>query len=213
MANRAVKAEKPVAARDPKTIEVEQKPGEAPERALARKILGPTVGAALTANAFRPNGISDQDLPSLVMELREQCEQASANNLVREEAMLVAQAHSLDAIYNRLAGRAAVNMAEHPQAMEIFLRMALRAQSQCRATIEALAAIKNPPVIYARQANIANGPQQINNGVAASLESACTGGPNAHAGERGSAPNKLLESSGDGERMDTRAKSKAGGGN
>lgn len=34
-----------------------------------------------------------------------------------------------------------------------------KAQSQCRATLETLAAIKNPPVIYAKQANISNGPQ------------------------------------------------------
>ena len=25
--------------------------------------------------------------------------------------------------------------------------------------------MKNPPVVFARQANIANGPQQVNNGV------------------------------------------------
>jgi hypothetical protein len=47
------------------------------------------------------------------------------------------------------------------------MRMALRAQSQCRATIETLAAIKNPPIVYARQANVTTGPQQINNSMAA----------------------------------------------
>jgi hypothetical protein len=47
------------------------------------------------------------------------------------------------------------------------MRIALRAQSQCRATLETLAAIKNPPIVYARQANITSGPQQVNNGVPA----------------------------------------------
>ncbi len=37
--------------------------------------------------------------------------------------------------------------------IEGFMRMALRAQSQCRTTLETLAAIKNPPSVYARQAN------------------------------------------------------------
>jgi hypothetical protein len=41
---------------------------------------------------------------------------------------------------------------------EAHARLALKAQSQCRATIETLAAIKNPPVVVARQANIAQGP-------------------------------------------------------
>jgi hypothetical protein len=47
------------------------------------------------------------------------------------------------------------------------LRLALKAQSQCRATLETLSAIKNPPVVIAKQANISNGHQQINNGVPA----------------------------------------------
>ena len=38
------------------------------------------------------------------------------------------------------------------------MKLALKAQNQCRMTLETLAAIKNPPVIYARQANFANGP-------------------------------------------------------
>jgi hypothetical protein len=42
------------------------------------------------------------------------------------------------------------------------MRLAFKAQSQSRATIETLAAIKNPPVVFTRQANIANGPQQVN---------------------------------------------------
>ncbi|NOT89248.1 MAG: hypothetical protein HOP03_13860 [Lysobacter sp.] len=46
---------------------------------------------------------------------------------------------------------------------EINMRMALRAQNQARATAETLAAVKNPTVVFARQANIAHGPQQINN--------------------------------------------------
>jgi hypothetical protein len=48
--------------------------------------------------------------------------------------------------------------------LEGFMRLAMRAQSQCRTTLETLAAIKNPPIVYARQANVTTGPQQINNG-------------------------------------------------
>jgi hypothetical protein len=45
---------------------------------------------------------------------------------------------------------------------EVRLRLALKAQTQCRATVETLATMKNP-VVFAKQANIAHGPQQINN--------------------------------------------------
>jgi hypothetical protein len=45
----------------------------------------------------------------------------------------------------------------------IWPSTALKAQGQCRATLQTRAEIRNPPVIYARQANVTSGPQQINN--------------------------------------------------
>ena len=51
-------------------------------------------------------------------------------------------------------------------------------------TLETLSTIKNPPVVYAKQANIAHGPQQVNNGA----------GP-PRAVKISKAPNKLLEQS------------------
>ena len=78
------------------------------------------------------------------------------------------QAHTLDLIFNNLTRRAVANMQEgYVPVAETYLRLALKAQSQSRASIESLAQIKNPPVVYARQAYLANGPQQVNNGVAA----------------------------------------------
>ncbi|MFI3222522.1 MAG: hypothetical protein QX191_05740 [Methylococcaceae bacterium] len=50
---------------------------------------------------------------------------------------------------------------------ESYMRLAFKAQAQCRTTLEALATIKNPPIIFAKQANITNGHQQINNGISA----------------------------------------------
>jgi hypothetical protein len=47
--------------------------------------------------------------------------------------------------------------------IENYMRMAMRAQNQCRMTLETLATIKNPPVVFAKQANINNGGQkQVN---------------------------------------------------
>ena len=78
---------------------------------------------------------------------------------------------------------------------EVNMRIALRAQSQCRAALETLAAIKNPSsVAFVRQANIAHGPQQVNNGPG-------PGGP-SRAREIEFTPNKLLEAS-NGERLDS----------
>ena len=53
---------------------------------------------------------------------------------------------------------------ERLDSFDAHLRVGLRAQNQCRMTLETLSTIKNPPVVYARQANVTTGPQQINNG-------------------------------------------------
>ena len=83
------------------------------------------------------------------------------------------------------------------------MRIALKAQSQCRATVETLATIKNPPVVFARQANIAQGPQQVNNGMMPAGE------PRAR-GKSENTPNELLEEKPH-ERLDTRTTSAASG--
>jgi hypothetical protein len=53
------------------------------------------------------------------------------------------------------------------------MRLALRAQSQMVTALEKLALIKNPPrPTFVQRANIANGPQQVNNGHAREQDSA-----------------------------------------
>jgi hypothetical protein len=89
--------------------------------------------------------------------------QLRRNDLTTAEDMLMGQAVALQAMFVRLTEGAFG--AETFASYDIKLRYALRAQSQCRATLETLAAIKNPPVLFARQANVSNGPQQINNTV------------------------------------------------
>ena len=75
------------------------------------------------------------------------------------------QATALQSLFSRLAARAIGWDELEP--FEAYMRMALRAQAQCRATLETLAAIKNPPVVFAQAGERRrHGPQQINNGMA-----------------------------------------------
>ncbi len=79
------------------------------------------------------------------------------------EALLMAQAVTLNTIFARCAVQASRNFeGQHLEGTERYLRLALKAQSQCRTTIETLAILKNPTTIFARQANIARG-LQVNN--------------------------------------------------
>ncbi len=176
---------KPAKKRDPNQITAAGKPDEDQALAIARTVLRPTVQAAVTLKQYGKS-YGDLDLSGLIDSLTEQTRAVTGGDLQRAEAMLVTQAHTLDAIFNNLARRA-IN-AEYMDNLDRYLKLALRTQSQCRATWEALATIKNPPVMgYVRQANIAHGPQQVNNA--------------SRAGENPNLQNKLLEEK-DGERLD-----------
>jgi hypothetical protein len=172
------------------------------ERQVAQMILRPSVQGATTISRWKPiNG--DVDIGKLMVELQEQATLATSGNLARCEAMLVIQAHTLDAIFNNLARRASAT--EYLPQFEAYLRLGLKAQTQCRATLETLAAIKNPvPMTFVRQANVAHGPQQVNNGVAPTDTS--------RAGISENRPNELLKEQ-HGERLDVGAAGKAVGGN
>ncbi len=171
---------------------------------LAKVALRPSVRAAATTQTFSQPGFGPMDLTTLVDELGKQVDAVHRGDLKRAETMLISQAHTLDAIFHELARRAALNMGEYLDASETYMRLALKAQSQCRSTLEALAEIKNPkPVAFVQQANIAHGPQQVNNGTAPPPAEP------SRAGEPEKAPNKLLEWR-DGERLDIGAAGAAG---
>ena len=152
-------------AKDPASLVLFGQEGHTEAEVRAAATIGPAVQAAYTVAKIEKGG----DLNALVDALQTQSRRATSGDTGRMEEMLVTQAHTLDLIFNNLTRRAVANMQEgYVPVAETYLRLALKAQSQCRASIESLAQIKNPPVVYARQANFASGPQQVNNGVTVS---------------------------------------------
>lgn len=170
-----------------------------PDDATARTLTRPEVQAAATLQKW--DGDS-QEVNALICELGAQVAAVNTGDLTRAEGMLVSQAHTLDALFNNLARRA--HGQTYLQHFEAYMRLALKAQGQCRTTVETLALIKNPPnVAFVRQANIANGPQQVNNGMSAE-------GKASPARETDNLQNKLLEAQ-HGERMDAGTAGTTGG--
>ncbi len=191
---------KPAKKRDPKQITVAGSPNEDKAVTLARTVLRPTVQAAVTLKEYGKS-YGDLELLGLVDALTVQTKAVTDGDLGRGEAMLAVQAHTLDAVFNNL-GRRAIN-AEYMDNLDRYLKLALRAQSQCRATWETLATMKNPPMMgYVRQANIAHGPQQVNN-------AASTANDPSRPRENASLQSKLLEEN-SGERLDIGAAGAAG---
>jgi hypothetical protein len=166
--------------------------------------------SAPTLKAF--GNVSDKlALPDLMDQLRAAGDEVVNGDMNRMERMLAYQAITLDAMFNTLAKRSSHQ--EYMKNMETYMRLALKSQAQARATVEALALLKNPQP-YIRQANIAQGNQQVNNGTATGRDSKAEhyAPARTRAEELSSSPNKLLEED-HAKRLDTRTKGAAGAAN
>jgi hypothetical protein len=187
----ADEAEKPPGKLQRKALQCD--PGKSEKeraRNYARLVMAPEVAAyRIISNAEKKTGLADaMDVPSLIEELRQDAAAVNRGDLSQAEAMLINQATALQTLFGRLSELGLA--AEYLNQFETYMRMALRAQAQCTRTLEVLSALKNPPVVIAKQANVTTGPQQNNFGVPSRTR------------ETEIKPTELLEAI-DGERLDT----------
>ena len=176
-------------------IPVPAEAGESLPASIARTVISPSFVNARTIETLV--NVEGVELPALIDALGTQTTAVASNNLNRPAAVLTAQAHTLDALFNSLA-RLAFKNTGNLEAFDRIMRLALRAQAQTRETAAAIGVLKNPPTLIGRQTNVAHGPQQVNNGPPALSPP--------------SAPNELLETPAHGERLDAAASSEAGRG-
>ena len=164
----------------------------------ARLAVTPSINGASVIHAYQGNVIGkDVDMNVLIEQLRGTFAEVKGGDLHTLEAMLISQATALQTIFTSLARRAQDQ--QYQKNLEAFLGLALKAQAQSRATISALVDLKFPrQATFVKQANIANGPQQVNNGAIEQTDS--------HARQLQTEQNKLLEGGYDTstQRMDTR---------
>lgn len=178
-------------------------------KGLASLAMGGIFGSVCVINEMWARKSDAVDPAALRAALEDQATAVHRGELEQVETMLLAQSCALESIFMELARRAASNFGTNTDAAERYMRMALKAQSQCRANLETLANIKRPPTLFATQANITSGPQQVNNGT----NQATPNRTSRAQRKTKSGSNKLLVEAGNGSKaMDTRAtgKPKAG---
>ncbi len=116
--------------------------------------IDPTIKAALTTHLYTAN-MTEIDPSALVKRVQELVKEVSVGDLSHFESMLASQAIVLDSIFHRLSSQAQQNIGHYASATDTYLRLALKAQAQCRTNIESLASIKAPKQ-YINQTNVAN---------------------------------------------------------
>ena len=144
-----------------KKIRVEPEADNTKAKVAATIACEPTFKAALTAQLYAPALGQELDTVAMHSKTAELAYNAKNEGLGEIEVMMAAQIYALDSIFHYTAGRAKSNMGQYPHAADMYMRLALKAQTQCRSTAETLSAIKNPRA-YIRQTNIAQN-QQVNN--------------------------------------------------
>lgn len=178
-------------------LKVDLNHGETTSQAMARTVTNPECLSASVLTICQ--NIDHARITEMVAELRQQSAAIHADDLSRPESMLIAQAHTLDGLFAKLATQALT--VGSLDGMERYMRLALKAQSQSRATIQTLGELKAPKqVAFVKQANIGN-QVQVNNGTE-------TKPPRTR--KKPKAPNKVLEVE-HGERLDARATGAASG--
>jgi hypothetical protein len=173
---------------------------ESPEARGAQMALQPSVNAAAVIQSYTGAMFGKEpDINLLIDGLRDSFKTVKDGDLSSLEAMLVGQATALQSLFTSLARRAQSQQSQRH--LEAFLGLALKAQAQSRATIQAVVELKYPrQVAFVKQANISHGPQQINNGQASAPDA------RSHAEENQGKQNKLLEDQSNGRTyLDSRA--------
>ena len=181
-------------------------PDEKPGKTVAKAALKCGIGSALLVTEYTSGIYGDTvEVGDWMHVLAETIKEAQSGKTENTEAVLTAQALALDAIFTSMAKKA--NLNNRMDQIELCMRLALKAQNQSRATLQTLAQIKNPQkAVFMRQANIAHGPQQVNNATS-----------EKHKEEKDSSrkkikteQNKLLGADEKGDRLDFGTKGKTG---
>lgn len=145
-------------------LEVKQAENETGAQAVARKVLEPGLRHALSASAFAGKVLGKLEKPGIadfIGHVQSETAKAVAGDLAIASKLLAAQAITLDAMFTDLAGRASLNMGEYISAADRYARLALKAQNNCRATLEALAKLHQPRVQTVRHVHVNEGGQAI----------------------------------------------------
>lgn len=169
-------------------------PNETPVQAKSAAALNPAINALAVVDAYQPDVIGDDLDPNALADiLKANIAQSAAGDLTGLESMLIGQATALQTVFVSLARRA--RNQEYQKQFEGYLGLALKAQAQSRATIQAVIDLKYPrQVQYVQQANFAH-TQQVNNGMAQR--------PPRTRKKLQDAKNKLLEQTDHDQCMDT----------
>ncbi|ALJ13018.1 hypothetical protein [Sphingopyxis macrogoltabida] len=149
---------------EPAVLEVEKRPDENIGRTLARVTLDPQTRNAHLAMSFGSQMFGDRHQPTIAESsavLAEELQRAVKGDLSLASRIFASQAISLDALFTEMARRSGSNMGHYPDAADRYMRLALKAQAACRATLEALTRLHQPREQTVKHVHVNEGGQAV----------------------------------------------------
>ena len=165
--------------KSPDALEVNEDPTKTKEEQFADITLSSIIRHSLVAKSFGnsmfgdKDGATSPDINRCVDVVTESCDEVRAGNLNSVTDMLAAQMVSLDTLFTLCVSRAGANMGQHPQAVDRYFGIALKAQAACRTTAETLARIKRGGKQTVKVVHVHEGGQAV---VADTVNHGTTGG-------------------------------------
>ncbi|MBT8593898.1 hypothetical protein G6672_00185 [Polynucleobacter paneuropaeus] len=143
-------------------IQLTQRKDQTKEEALAEFNSKSEFLSTAVKESFDIGLVDDFSFQSTMQVLEKTIQQIQSGDLSKIEEMYISQAVALEVMFASLARRAKAQ--DKLLQYETHMRLALKAQNQCRATLQALVQLKQPSqTTFVKQANIAQGHQQVNN--------------------------------------------------
>ena len=151
----------------PTPLDITAGKDETNRQAICRKFTGPFARHAFVTGeacdrllaSFEP--ADKPGLSEFAWSIKERADRATSGDLGDVSGLLMAQALSLDSIFTEYARIALVNVSSNTEASERYMRLAMKAQSNSRATLDALSKLHQPREQTVRHVHVNDGGQAV----------------------------------------------------
>lgn len=147
--------------KDKDALQLSAEPGKSDAQKTAEISLDPAAHGMAALRLFNKGSFGEQDTTEVYLALESQAKAARNGDLKHYRAILAMQADALNGMFTELSRRAAANMGEYLNATQLYLRLGLKAQAQCRATIEALEQMTSGHVQTVKHVHVNEGGQAV----------------------------------------------------
>ena len=159
------KSSKPIQTGKPRPLQVEAAKGETETATMARVIVGPYLRHGIVGSDIAQKMAGklpgEPNFDDFGKAIKTHAQASLKGDMSLASELLTAQALSLDAMFTELTRRAMMNLGDYIVAAERYARLAIKAQSNCRATLEALAKLHQPREQTVRHVHVNEGGQAV----------------------------------------------------